>query len=27
LAKMAMKLDWYRLAGLHSEQKIHVEAS
>jgi peptidoglycan/xylan/chitin deacetylase (PgdA/CDA1 family) len=27
LAKMAMKLDWYRLAGLHAEQKIHVEAS
>jgi len=27
LAKMAMKLDWYRLAGLYAEQKIHVEAS
>jgi CelD/BcsL family acetyltransferase involved in cellulose biosynthesis/peptidoglycan/xylan/chitin deacetylase (PgdA/CDA1 family) len=27
LAKMAMKLDWYRLAGLHAGQKIHVEAS
>jgi len=27
LAKMAMKLDWYRLAGLHAGEKIHVEAS
>jgi peptidoglycan/xylan/chitin deacetylase (PgdA/CDA1 family)/CelD/BcsL family acetyltransferase involved in cellulose biosynthesis len=27
LAKMAMKLDWYRLAGSHAGHKIHVEAS